>query len=187
MGPELLPVLAAAILYINLATDGLPAIALAVAPPDPDIMQRPPRDPKERVFAWDVRAFILMILIIEIPILSYLYFSGLGDITHSRTLIFFFFVITELVLALNLRSVKYSIFKVPPHKWLLLSVVFNVIALIVLTQIPAVRDAFGIHKPLASDLLIILGSCVVLTIGSEVLKVILRKKMPVRKKDNGIQ
>ena len=186
-GPELLPVLPAAILYINLATDGLPAIALAVAPPDPDIMQRPPRDPKERVFAWDVRAFILMILIIEIPILSYLFFSGLGDITHSRTLIFFFFVITELVLALNLRSVKYSIFKAPPHKWLLLSVVFNVIALIVLTQIPAVRDAFGIQKPLASDLLIILGSCVVLTIGSEVLKVILRKKMPAGKKDNGIQ
>jgi Ca2+-transporting ATPase len=178
-GPEFLPVLPAAILYINLATDGLPAIALAVAPPDPDIMQRPPRDPEERVFAWDVRAFILMILVIEIPILSYLFFSGLGDMTHVRTQIFFFFVITEFVIALNLRSVKYSIFKVPPHKWLLLSIAFSVIVLIVLTQIPAVLGTFGIRKLLASDLGIILGACAVITIGMEVVKVILRKKLPV--------
>jgi len=178
-GPEFLPVLPAAILYINLATDGLPAIALAAAPPDPDIMQRPPRDPDERVFAWDVKAFILMILVIEIPILSYLFFTGLGDMTHVRTQIFFFFVITEFVIALNLRSVKYSIFKVSPHKWLLLSIAFNVIALIVLIQIPAVLDAFGVRKLLASDLGIILGACVVITIGMEVVKVILRKKVPV--------
>ena len=180
--PEFLPVLPAAILYINLATDGLPAIALAAAPPDPDIMQRPPRDPKERVFAWDVRAFILMILVIEIPILSYLFFSGLGDMTHVRTQIFFFFVITEFVIALNLRSVKYSIFKVPPHKWLLLSIAFNVIALIVLIQIPAVLDTFGIRKLLASDLGTILGACAIITIGMEVVKVILRKRVPVGKR-----
>lgn len=178
-GPQFLPVLPAAILYINLATDGLPAIALAVAPPDPDIMQRPPRDPRESVFAWDVRAFILMILVVEIPILSYLFFSGLGDMTHVRTQIFFFFVITEFVIALNLRSVKYSIFKVPPHKWLLLSVAFNVIALVVLIQIPAVLDTFGVLKPLASDLGIILGTCVVLTVGMEIVKAMLRKKAPL--------
>ncbi|OGN96108.1 MAG: ATPase [Chloroflexi bacterium RBG_13_51_36] len=178
-GPQFLPVLPAAILYINLATDGLPAIALAVSPPDPDIMQRPPRNPKESAFAWDVRAFILMILVIEIPILSYLFFSGFGDMTHIRTQIFFFFVITEFVIALNLRSVKYSIFKAPPHKWLLLSIAFNLIALIVLIQIPAVLDTFGVLKPLASDLGIILGTCAILTIGMEVVKAILRKKMPL--------
>jgi P-type Ca2+ transporter type 2C len=177
-GPQFLPVLPAAILYINLATDGLPAIALAVSPPDPDILQRPPRDPKESAFAWDVRAFILMILVIEIPILSYLFFGGLGDMTHVRTQIFFFFVITEFVIALNLRSVKYSIFKAPPHKWLLLSVAFNVVALIVLTQIPAVLDTFGVVKPSASDVGIILGTCVILTVGMEVVKAILRKKAP---------
>jgi Ca2+-transporting ATPase len=186
-GPEFLPVLPAAILFINLATDGLPAIALAVAPPDPDIMQRPPRDPEERVFAWDVRTIILMILVVEIPILSYLFFSGLGDMTHIRTQIFFFFVITESVIALNLRSVKYSIFKAPPHKWLLLSVAFNIVALIVLIQIPAILDTFGVRKLLASDLGIILGSCVVITIGMEIVKVILRKKMPVGKKANVIR
>src|SRR4029434_10340916 len=45
VGPELLPLLPAAILYVNLATDGLPALALGLAPADRDIMQRPPRNP----------------------------------------------------------------------------------------------------------------------------------------------
>src|SRR3989337_77039 len=45
--PEFLPLLPAAILYINLATDGPPALALAVAPPHPRLHQRPPRSPKE--------------------------------------------------------------------------------------------------------------------------------------------
>ena len=179
MGPEFLPVLPAAILYINLATDGLPAIALAAAPPDPGIMQRPPRDPKESVFTWDVKAFILMILIIEIPILSYIVWSGIGDITHMRTQIFFFFVITEFVIALNLRSVRFSIFKAPPHKWLLIALAWEILLIIVLAQIPAVLDTFGVLKPPTSDIGIILGACVVLTIGMEVVKAIVRKKMPV--------
>src|SRR4030095_7004632 len=45
-GAELLPLLPAAILYINLATDGLPALALGLSPPDRDIMQRPPPEPR---------------------------------------------------------------------------------------------------------------------------------------------
>jgi len=177
LGPEYLPVLPAAILYINLATDGLPALALGVAPPDPDIMQRPPRDPRESVFTWDVRAFILMILLIEIPILSYLFFSELHDLAHARTLIFFFFVITELVIALHLRSVRYSVFRAPPHKWLLIALAWEIIILVVLLQFPTLLDTFGITKPSLEDIWIILGACVALTLGMESVKAILRRRL----------
>jgi len=176
-GPEYLPLLPAAILYMNLATDGLPALALGLAPPDPDIMQRPPRDPKESVFSWDVKAFILVALFIEIPFFYFLFYRELPDITHARTETFFLFVIIELIIALNFRSMRYSIFKAPPHKWLLLALLWELVLIAVLVQLPSVRDAFGIIRPAASDLGIIIGFGVVVFISMEIVKAILRKKM----------
>lgn len=176
-GPEFLPLLPAAILYINLATDGLPALALGVAPPDPDIMERPPRDPKESVFSWDVRAFIVMALMIEIPFFYYLFYHELADIVHARTEIFFLFIVIEIIIALNFRSMRYSIFKAPPHKWLLIAIFWELVLVTVLIHIPSVREAFGIIKPSASDIGIILGFGVVVFISMEVIKAILRKKM----------
>ncbi len=176
-GPEYLPLLPAAILYMNLATDGLPALALGVAPPDPDIMQRPPRDPKESVFSWDVRAFILMALLIEIPFFFILFYHKLTDITEARTEMFFLFIIIELIIALNFRSMRYSIFKAPPHKWLLIALVWELLLIFVLIQFPSVRDAFGIDMPSSTDLGIILGFGVIVFISMEVIKAILRRKM----------
>ncbi|MBI4683680.1 MAG: cation-translocating P-type ATPase [Nitrospirae bacterium] len=177
LGPEYLPLLPAAILYINLATDGLPALALGVAPPDPDLMQRPPRDPKESVFSWDVRAFIFMALIIEIPFFFFLFLHELSDITHARTEIFFLFIVIEIIIALNFRSMRYSIFKSPPHKWLIIAIAWELILIAVLIQIASVRDAFGITKPSASDLGIILGFGAIVFFSMEVIKAVLRKKM----------
>lgn len=179
MGPEFLPLLPAAILYMNLATDGLPALALGISPPDPDIMKRPPRDPKESVFGWDVKSFILRAVLIECPFFYLLFFHKLSDITHARTEVFFLFIIIELVVALNCRSLIYSVFKVPPHKWLLIALAWEVILIAVLIQIPSVREAFGIMKPSFSDMVVILGFGLVVFALIEVTKVILRKKMTV--------
>jgi Ca2+-transporting ATPase len=180
-GPEYLPLLAAAILYINLVTDGLPALALGISPPDPDIMQRPPRNPKESVFSWDVRAFILLALFIEIPFFFFLFYHELYDITHARTETFFLFIIIELIIALNFRSMRYSVFKSPPHLWLVLSIVSQILLTALLIQIPSIRDSFGIIKPSNSDIGIILIFGVVVFISMEVIKAILRKKMAVRR------
>ncbi len=178
-GPEYLPLLAAAILYINLVTDGLPALALGVAPPDPDIMQRPPRDPNESVFSWDVRVFILLAIFIEIPFFFFLFYHELGDIAHARTEQFFLFIIIELIIALNFRSMRYSVFKSPPHLWLIISIASQVVLTAVLIQIPSIRESFGIIKPSFSDLKMILGFGVVVFISMEVIKAILRRKMAV--------
>jgi Ca2+-transporting ATPase len=178
-GPEYLPLLPAAILYINLVTDGLPALALGVAPPDPDIMQRPPRDPKESVFSWDVRVFILLALFIEIPFFFFLFYHELFNIAHARTETFFLFIIIELIIALNFRSMRYSIFKAPPHRWLLLAIAFQIILTAVLIQIPTIRDTFGVVELSTSDLGIILSFGIVVLISMEVVKAVLRTKMRV--------
>lgn len=180
MGPEYLPLLPAAILYINLATDGLPALALGVAPPDSDIMRRPPRDPRESVFSRDVRAFILMALLIEIPLFYYLFFHQIEDITHARTNMFFLFIAIEIVIALNFRSMKYSIFKAPPHRWLLLAIAWELILIVGLIQFPSVRKAFGITFPTVYDLGIISGMSVIVFVSMEVVKAVLRKRNPYK-------
>jgi Ca2+-transporting ATPase len=157
MGPEYLPLLPAAILYINLATDGLPALALGVAPADPDIMQRPPRDPRESVFSKDIRALILMAVLIECPIFLWMFFRSQPDMELARTLIFFMFVFIELIIAINFRSLRYSLIQAPPHKWLLIAIGWELALIIILIQFPAVRNAFGITMPSATDVGMILA------------------------------
>jgi Ca2+-transporting ATPase len=176
MGPECLPLLPAAILYINLVTDGLPALALGVAPPEPDIMQRPPRDPKESVFSWDVTAFIMMAFLIESPFFFFLFFHNLTDIRIARTEIFFLFIAIELIIALNFRSLRYSIFKAPPHKWLLIAITSQILLTAMLIQLPSVRDSFGIGKPSLYDLGIILGFGAFVSASMEFIKALLRRK-----------
>jgi Ca2+-transporting ATPase len=181
-GPEYLPLLPAAILYINLVTDGLPALALGVAPPDPDIMQRPPRDPKESVFSWDVRLFILLALFIEIPFFFFLFYHELGDMALARTEQLFLFIIIELIIAINFRSMRYSVFKLPPHMWLVISIISQLILTALLIQIPSIRDAFGVIRPPSYTLLIILGFGVVVFISMEIVKAVIRSKMVVGRK-----
>ena len=180
MGPEFLPLLPAAILYINLATDGLPALALGVAPPDPDIMQKPPRDPRESVFSPDVRALILMAVLIECPIFLWMFFQSQPDMELARTRVFFMFVFIELIIAINFRSLRYSLIQAPPHKWLMLAIVWELVLIVVLMQFPAVLDGFGIRMPSAFDLGVILALGVGIAMAIELAKIAFRTKESTR-------
>jgi Ca2+-transporting ATPase len=175
-GPDHLPLLAAAILYINLATDGLPALALGIAPPDPDIMDRPPRNPRESVFSPDVKAFILMALLIETPFFYFLFFHDFADIARARTEIFFLFIIVELVIALNFRSLRFSVFKVPPHRWLILAIISQVVLVAALIQIPTIRTSFGVLQPTLPMIGIILGFSAFVFLSMEAVKAVMRKR-----------
>ena len=175
LGPEFLPLLPAAILYINLASDGLPALALGVSPPDKDIMQRPPRNPNESVFSFDVRTFILLGAIIECPIFLWVFFHDLHNIEIARTEVFLMFVIIELMLALNFRSLRYSIFEAPPHKWLLIAIAWELALIAVLIQFESVREAFGIVMPTWSHLGFVLALGIGIMITIELAKLVLRR------------
>src|SRR5678816_104681 len=146
-GPELLPLLPAAILYINLATDGLPALALGLSPPDRDIMQRPPRNPSESIFSRDVRLLVLLGVLVECPIFLWIYFANNSDIEAARTQIFLLFVLVELIIAMSFRSLRFSVFEAPPHKWLWLAMGWELALLAVLIQFESVRETFGIRMP----------------------------------------
>ncbi len=176
MGPEFLPLLPAAILYVNLATDGLPALALGVSPPDPDIMERPPRSPSESVFSKEVRIFMMLAVAIETPVFLWVFFHSQPDMELARTRLFFLFIIVELFIAINFRSMKYSIFQAPPHRWLIIALFWEIALIAGLIQLPAVREAFGVAVPSIVDLspVVVLGVAVIAVM--EITKLVLRKR-----------
>jgi len=174
VGPELLPLLPAAILYINLATDGLPALALGLSPSDRDIMKRPPRDPSESIFSRDVRLLVLLGILIETPIFLWVYFDSYADIEVARTRIFLLFVFVELIISMSFVSLRHSLFKAPPHKWLLLAMGWELALFAVLVQFAVVRETFGIRMPTWPDLAMALAVGAFVVIAIEATKAFLR-------------
>jgi Ca2+-transporting ATPase len=179
MGPAYLPMLPAAILFVNLVTDGIPALALGISPPDPDIMHRPPRDPREGVFTPDIKAFIAMALVIEVPFFFYLFASNAHDIVVARTQIFFLFIVVELMIALSFRSLRFSIFQARPHTLLIGAIVSQLVVIFALLQIEAVRSAFGITIPTSETLMIVAAFSAFVLFCMELLKTYLNKRRNV--------
>ncbi len=142
-----LPLIALQILWVNLTTDGLPALALGVDPKAPDIMSRPPRPPAEGVFSPTVNtllaAIALYLTVILIPLFGYYYYWnpwGLGDpemvLTEAQTMVFITLVLAELVNAFNCRSDYLSLFKVGVfgNRFLILSVLASLAMMVAVIE-----------------------------------------------------
>jgi len=101
-----IPYLPIHILWINLMTDGLPALALATEPGDPDIMKRQPRNPREHIFAGEWKRFALYVLAaFTLPFIMFLFHLNLGySLEYARTITFTTAIVFELFLAFTTRS-----------------------------------------------------------------------------------
>ena len=172
-----LPLLPVQILYINLATDGLPAIALGISPTDPDVMRRPPRRPTETVFTRDVKMFLLRAVVIEVPLLLWVFLSSLPQgVEVAQTRLFLVLVFFELVLALNCRSLRYTLFEVKPHKFLLLTVLWETILILALVSIPATQHALGIVPIGLYEVVLVAGLCLITLASIEITKRLSRER-----------
>lgn len=139
------PLLAIQLLWINLVTDSLPAIALGLEKPEADIMDKKPRDSKKGIFAdglWQriiTEGTMLGILtLVAFSVGNYLY-----DIEVGRTMAFVSLGLLELVHSFNIKSEE-SIFKVGlfENKYLMGAFILGVILQIVVVVIPSVAEIF---------------------------------------------
>ena len=143
------------ILWVNLTTDGLPAIALGVDPGDPDLMERKPRDPNESIFTRDVKVYLSAVPILMTVLLlgAYFYTLGTHDLVEARTQLFTALVLMELANAVNARSLKYTVFKVGlfKNKFLWLAILSSLGLQLMVLYIPILHGIFEVTYPNVFD------------------------------------
>jgi Ca2+-transporting ATPase len=150
-----LPLTAVQILYVNLATDGLPALALAVDPPENDLMRRKPRDPRIGVFTRPVVAMLLTAGIWSAVVNGTLFIAMLNRgraLEEVMALTFVTLVLIQFFNAYNCRSDRRSVFGQPfANRWLNLAVGWELVLLIAIVYLPIFQPAFGTFSLTPAD------------------------------------
>ncbi len=152
-----LPLIAIQILYVNLATDGLPALALSVDPPEPDIMRRTPRNPRQGVFTRPVIALMGIGGVWSAGVNLSIFVSALNSgrsLLEARTMVFATLVFTEFFKAFNYRSDRLSIFRMGllTNKWLVAAVAWEITLLMLVIYLPFLQGPFSTYSLGRGDL-----------------------------------
>jgi len=154
IGSATIALTAAQLLWVNLTTDGLPAIALGIDPGDPDIMERKPRDPNESVFTRDVKLYLSLVPILMTALLLFGYFyyrpwESLNQLTEARTQLLTSMIVMELANAISARSLKFPVWKVGvfKNKFLWYAVLSSFVLQLVVLYTPGLNSAFNVTAP----------------------------------------
>jgi len=184
------PLLPTQILWMNLITDSLPAIALGVDPGDKDVMKKGPRNPHESFFAQGAatRAVIGGALIGILTLAAFFfglqeYGFSLGDsdipenvLTYARTMSFVVIVASQLFYSLTMRSSTKSIFQVGffSNKYLIGSIIVGFILQFTVISVPFLADAFKVHNLSLRDWGLVLFFALIPLIVNELIKLFMR-------------
>ena len=159
------PLIPLQILWMNLVTDGLPALALALEPAAPDVMRHQPFSPKESIFARGLDAYIVRIGIIfslisiSLMLWSYQQASHSPNPTSWKTMVFTTLCIAQMGHALAVRSdnrltIQMNLFSNP---YLLAAVSATTILQLMLIYVPFLRNFFDTDLLTLPQLMICLG------------------------------
>ena len=139
------PLLAIQLLWINLVTDSLPAIAIGLEPPEKDIMERKPIDAKKGVFADGLWGKIILegIMIGMLTLIAFSIGNKYYGLEVGRTMAFISMGMLELIHSFNIKSEK-SIFKVGilENKYLIGSFIIGIFIQVIVAIIPAFANVF---------------------------------------------
>ncbi|MEH2382312.1 MAG: cation-transporting P-type ATPase [Nostoc sp.] len=173
------------ILWMNLVTDGLPALALAVEPPEPDVMQRPPFSPRESIFARGLGSYMIRIgIIFAILTITLMWWAYQhthapdyqGDRDAWKTMVFTTLCIAQMGHAIAIRSNNRLTIEMNPFSniFVLAAVVVTTILQLMLVYVPPLRDFFGTHYLNMQELGVCIGFSALMFVWIEAEKIFLR-------------
>jgi P-type Ca2+ transporter type 2C len=155
-----LPLLATQILWINLVTDGAPALALGIDPADTTVMSRPPRSQGERVITRRMWAGIVFVgfvmatgtlLVLDAALPGGL-IEGTGTLRYAQTMAFTTLVMFQLFNALNAHSDEYSAFEgLFRNSWLWAAIGLSLLLHVAVVYVPFLQEAFATTGLSAGD------------------------------------
>ena len=162
-----LPLTAVQLLYVNLATDGLPALALSVDPHEDDLMELAPRNTNSGVFT---RSVVTLMLVggawstaANLTLFTWALGSG-RSVTLAMSMTFVSLVLIEFVKAYNFRSDRHSLLRRPfANKWLNLAVLWEVALLAFILTFEPLHEPFGTSPLSRNDWLVAVIPALTLT------------------------
>jgi len=174
------------ILWMNLVTDGLPALALAVEPPEPDVMKRPPNSPNESIFARGLGSYmvrigiIFAILTIALMLWAYNYSNAVtSDLLRPerwKTMVFTTLCIAQMGHAIAVRSNSRLTVEMNPvsNPFVLGAVILTTLLQLSLVYVEPLRNFFGTHYISGLELLVCIGFSSLMFVWIEMEKLAIR-------------
>ena len=170
------------LLWLNLVTDGAPALALGLEKGDPDIMSQPPRSPREPVINRDMAIGIGVVGVLDaVAILTVFYLALQRYPEHlaaAQTIAFVTLCSSELIRAFTARSEHYSIFSIGlfSNRWMVWAVGVSFVLVLMVIYLPFLRPFFDTVPLSVSDWLFMLPFFFVSPLAMELLKLYFRKR-----------
>lgn len=174
-----IPLLPIHILWINLVTDGLPGLALAAEPAEKGIMNRPPRHPRESIFAHGLGVQIIWIglLMGGVSVLTQFLAINRG-LQHWRTMVFTVLCFSQMGNVLAIRSEKQSLFSLGlfSNKPLFGAFILTVLLQLATVYVPFLNPVFKTHPLNAVELALTIGFSTIVFFAVEIDKAVRRRK-----------
>ncbi len=168
------------LLWLNLVTDGAPALALGLEKGEPDIMDRPPRPTKEPVINKEMAVGLIVVPIVDTIALLSVFSIGLsaypGNEAAAQTMAFVTLCCSELLRAYTARSEHYSIFKIGvfSNKWMQWAVASSLFLVLITVYVPFLRPFFGTVCLGVKDWMEMLPFIFMAPVAAEIVKIFLR-------------
>lgn len=168
------------LLWLNLVSDGAPALALGLEKGDPDIMKQPARSPREHVINRDMAIGIGVIAVVDALAILGVFFLALGrypgHVEAAQTIAFLTLCTSELLRAFTARSEYHSIFTigVGSNRWMVWAVGVSFALVLMVVYVPFFQPFFDTVPLGVGDWLLMLPFCVASPIAMESLKAYFR-------------